>query len=97
MRECARKKVKMNKEMQIKKIKEKLGVSQKEAAHIYESFCEMITEGIREYGKVKLDPFTFTTKDVPERKHRNPKTGEEIIKAAHKKVAVKVSKNFIVE
>lgn len=76
----------MNKQDLIKKVAEKLEISQKEAKEIYEVVVDIAVEAINDPASDKftlpgLVTFTKTARDAATR--RNPKTGEPVEVAAH--------------
>lgn len=76
----------MNKQDLIKKLAEKLDVSQKEAKEMYEAVVDVAVEAITDSENDKftlpgLVTFTKTARDAATR--RNPKTGEPVEVPAH--------------
>lgn len=85
----------MNKDTFVKKYAVKTGQNQKDALVQVDAFIDVLIEGLKEDKKVALVGFgNFEAVDVPERTHRNPKDGSEVVKPAHKKVKFKVGKRL---
>ena len=85
----------MNKKEQIVALATKLATTQKDAEVIYDAFIEMVSEGIRESGKVRVGNLvTFEVVEQKQRQGRNPKTGQPLTIEAKNKVKAKVSKSF---
>ena len=58
---------------------QELGLSRKEAAELFESVLDKISDTLASGGPVKLSSFgSFTVRSKSERIGRNPKTGEEV-------------------
>ena len=77
----------MNKEELVQEISKKAKVTQKEAAEVLTSLVETVQKTVAKGEKVTLVGFgTFETRKRPERKGRNPRTGETI-KIPARKVA----------
>ena len=75
------------------KVAEKVGLSKTKADEVVSIFIEEIQEQLRLGQVVNLPGFAkFTPSLGPERKGKNPATGNEIISPAKKVVKVKVSK-----
>jgi len=79
----------------VKAVAEKTGLTQKDVKRVINAMADVIVDVVKEGDTVKLaDIGTFKMKEVPEKKARNPKTGEEITVPAHKKLVFKVSKKY---
>jgi len=73
---------------------EKLQLPKKDAMTYVEVTINLIVEELTHGNKVSFSEIgTFKINDVKEKKHRNPKTGEAIIKPAHKKLKFTPSKS----
>lgn len=69
----------MNKSELITALSEKTGTSKKVAEESLNAFVEIVTEELKNNGKVQLVGFgTFETRKRAARKGRNPQTKEEI-------------------
>ena len=69
----------------------KTGVTKREDEEFVKAFIEVTEEALSEGEEIQFIGFgTFSVKDTPERKGRNPQTGEEITIAARKSVHFKV-------
>lgn len=87
----------MNKKDFAKILAEKTGNTIKDTELFITTFFDTIKEEVKE-DKIKFaDGISFETVIVPEKKARNPKTGEEILVPSKKKVKVKLYKGFAVE
>ncbi len=89
----------MTKTEVLKKITEKVSVSQKEAEAVLSAFSELVTEILTENREEKI-PFeklgSFKVKNVPERKGQiilGEKAGEEYCVPAHDEITFKMSKS----
>lgn len=70
-------------------------MTKKDASKSVEAVLEAIAGALREGEKVQLIGFgNFEVKDKPERKGRNPRTGEEMIIPARKSVSFKAGKQL---
>ncbi len=69
----------------IGKIAEKSGISKSEAARVFDTVTDELTELLSNGEKVTFPGFgTFAVKERAERKGRNPQTGNEITISARK-------------
>ena len=85
----------MNKTDLINKVAEATQMTKKDASKSVEAVLESIAGALREGEKVQLIGFgNFEVKDKPERKGRNPRTGEEMIIPARKSVSFKAGKQL---
>ena len=85
----------MNKTELINVVKEKTGLSKKDAEQAVNAMLDTVTEELVKGGKVQIVGFgTFEVKERPARTGRNPATGETIEIAASKAPAFKVGKTF---
>jgi nucleoid DNA-binding protein len=85
----------MTKKEFVKAIAEKTGLTQAKVSDVLKVMGEVIVETVKKGDTVRLsDLGTFKLKEVSERKGRNPKTGEEIMIPAHKKMVFQVSKKY---
>ena len=76
-------------------LRERTGISQKQAMEAVELFLESIKESLKEGDKVSLVGFgTFYLKTKDARNGRNPRTGEKIKIPAKSVVAFKPGKEF---
>lgn len=76
----------------VRAIAEITGGTQKDAKMHLDATLEAIVRGLREEGSVELKGFgKFVTKEVEERTAKNPKTGEDVLVPAHRKVSAKLS------
>lgn len=76
-------------------LREKTGVSQKQAIDAVEIFLESVKEALKAGDKVSLVGFgTFYLKNKEARNGRNPRTGEKIKIPAKSVVAFKPGKEF---
>jgi integration host factor subunit alpha len=73
-------------------LKEKYELSDYEAKQLVDGIFEEISSALEDHGEVKLSGFgKFTVSDSPERVGRNPKTGEEAVISARKRITFKPS------
>lgn len=80
----------------IKALADKKGSTQKDAAEFLKAFEDVTKEALKAGDDINLIGFIkIFVKDVEERVHKNPKTGEQVIKPAHKAAKAKVSKNIL--
>lgn len=64
-------------------------------ADVVKAFLDSVTDTLRSGNDVKLTGFaTIKVKDCAARTGKNPKTGEPIDIAAHRKVSIKASKRL---
>ncbi|MBA4601295.1 HU family DNA-binding protein [Thermoactinomyces mirandus] len=85
----------MNKTDLINKVAEATQMTKKDASKSVEAVLESIAEALCKGEKVQLIGFgNFEVKDKPERKGRNPRTGEEMIIPARKSVSFKAGKQL---
>jgi len=76
-------------------LREKTGISQKQAMEAVELFLDSIKNSLKDGDKVSLVGFgTFYLKNKDERNGRNPRTGENIRIPAKSVVAFKPGKEF---
>lgn len=76
-------------------LRERTGISQKQAMEAVELFLESIKESLKDGDKVSLVGFgTFYLKTKDARNGRNPRTGEKIKIPAKSVVAFKPGKEF---
>ncbi|MEM6602748.1 MAG: HU family DNA-binding protein [Pseudomonadota bacterium] len=74
----------------IEAVYEACSVTRSDATLLFDTFIEGVIELLRENNEFKVPKFgTFVLKDKAERTGRNPKTGEEVLIAAHKAVSFK--------
>lgn len=65
-------------------------LTKKKAGEIVDAVLDGILHGLSKGEDVSLVGYgTWKIVDVPEREHSNPKTGEKVIKPAHRKVKFK--------
>lgn len=78
----------------VKATAEKSGLSQAKVREVYDALVEVVHGMVKETEAgdqvTLLNLATFKVVDVPERVHRNPRTGEEVTKPAHKAVKAKL-------
>lgn len=85
----------MNKTDLINKVAEATQMTKKDASKSVEAVLESIAGALHNGDKVQLIGFgNFEVKDKPERKGRNPRTGEEMIIPARKSVSFKAGKQL---
>lgn len=85
----------MNKTDLINKVAEATQMTKKDASKSVEAVLESIAGALQNGDKVQLIGFgNFEVKDKPERKGRNPRTGEEMIIPARKSVSFKAGKQL---
>ena len=85
----------MNRADLIDKIAENVGSHKCEAEKFVKAYEDVITDCLRQGEKIHLHGFLdFTVKEFEEKDYKNPKTGEESILPATKKVRVSVSKTL---
>ncbi len=85
----------MNKAELIAAVAASAEVSQKEAAKVVGAVMDEIKEALKKGDKVQLVGFgSFEVKNKPERKGKNPRTGEEITIKASKAPVFKAGKAF---
>ena len=83
----------MNKTELVAAIAEKADMSKKDAEKALKAFEEVVTEELKNGGKVQLVGFgTFEVSERAERMGRNPQTGEDMIIAASKAPKFKAGK-----
>jgi DNA-binding protein HU-beta len=76
----------MNKDALIAKVAELTESTKKDAKVAVEAVLEAIVDGLVEDGEVSISGFgKFTAKEVAASTKRNPRTGEEVQVAAHRK------------
>ena len=69
----------MNRKELAQVVRDRIGLTQKAAEDTVDVAFEAITTAMRDGDKVSIPGFgTFAAKDKPERKARNPQTGEQI-------------------
>ncbi len=79
----------------IERIAAKNDLAKSVAANIANDFLNAIVEEVAAEKRIEFNGFGFfTVADIAEREGRNPRTGEKIIIAAHKKIVFKPSKTF---
>lgn len=79
----------------IKEIANNTGNSIKDCESIINNLLETITTTLKKNDKITFTGFgSFNAKNVPARKGRNPKTGEEITIAARRQVTFSVGKSL---
>ena len=87
----------MKKAELVKAIAKKAELTKKEVEAVFKAFEEVVNEelitGKTDYISVG-ELGRFVVVEVPEKKARNPRTGEEITIPAHKKLKFKVSKAY---
>lgn len=75
---------------------EKSGYRKTDCEKIVEAVLDGIKDALREGFRVDIRGFgTFKPKDVAARTARNPKTGESVEVAAHRKVSFKAGKDLV--
>lgn len=75
----------MNKKELVAAIADKCGMKKVDADKVMEAFTEIVTEELRNGGKVALVGFgTFEVSERAEREGRNPKSGETMMIPASK-------------
>ncbi len=76
-------------------LRERTGLSQKQALECVEIFLDSVKESLKAGEKVSLVGFgTFYLKEKNERKGRNPRTGEQIMIPSKSIVSFKPGKEF---
>lgn len=79
----------------VKATAETTGLSQTKVREVYDALVANIQESVKglDAGDTLRLPnlVNFKVVDVPEREHRNPRTGETVTKPAHKKVKAAVT------
>lgn len=86
---------KVTKKELVKEVAKAVNVTQKDAGAIIDAFTAAIVDKLVAGNEVKLPGFaTFIPQDVPARTARNPRTGESVQVAPHKRLKVKVSKTL---
>ncbi|MDM3846086.1 MAG: HU family DNA-binding protein [Aphanizomenon gracile PMC638.10] len=81
-----------------KYLQQSTGYSEVTVKSVMESFCKFIQISLRNGEEVRIDKFgVFNFRDLPERKGRNPRTGEEIDVDAKRKPTFKFSKGFDIQ
>lgn len=85
----------MNKTDLIAAVAEKSGTSKANAKLVIDSVLETITESLAKSTEVSLPGFgSFSVKAKPERKGRNPRTGEDIVIPARNSITFKAGKQL---
>lgn len=85
----------MNKTELVSSIADKNNITKKDAEGLVDGLIETIIDALNEGDKVNINGFgVFDVKVSPERRGRNPRTGEEIIIQEHKSVTFKASKSI---
>ena len=85
----------MNKTELVAAIAEQAGISKKDAEKALKAFTDVVTEELKNDGKVQLVGFgTFESKARAAREGKNPQTGAKIQIAACKVPAFKAGKAF---
>lgn len=83
----------MNKSELTAEMAEKAGISKKDAAAALDAFVEVVTDDLKQGGKVQLVGFgSFEVKDRSARMGRDPRTGAHVYIAASKLPAFKAGK-----
>ncbi len=83
----------MNKKELVAAIADKCGMKKVDTDKVIEAFTEVVTEELKNGGKVALVGFgTFEVSERAEREGRNPKTGETMMIPASKNPKFKVGK-----
>lgn len=78
----------------IKLICEKTGKSQSDVKQVFDATIDVIVEELVKGSDINLIGFaSFKVKQVPERKGRNPATGQEITIAARKALSITPGKS----
>jgi DNA-binding protein HU-beta len=76
-------------------LQQSTGYSEPTVKSVIESFYKFIEVSLRNGDEVRIDRFgIFSFRDLPERKGRNPRTGEEIDVDAKRKATFRFSKSF---
>ena len=79
-------------------LQQSTGYSEVTVKSVIESFYKFIQVSLRNGEEVRIDKFgVFNFRDLPERKGRNPRTGEEIDVDARRKPTFKFSKSFDIQ
>jgi nucleoid DNA-binding protein len=79
-------------------LQQSTGYSEVTVKSVLESFYKFIQVSLREGEEVRIDKFgVFSFRDLPERKARNPRTGEQIDVDAKRKPTFKFSKGFDIQ
>ena len=79
-------------------LQQSTGYSEVTVKSVIESFYKFIQVSLREGEEVRMDKFgVFSFRDLPERKARNPRTGEQIDVEAKRKPTFKFSKGFDIQ
>ena len=85
----------MNKTELIAAIAQQAGMSKKDAEKALKAFVDVVTNELKEGGKVQVVGFgTFECRERSAREGKNPQTGEKIKIAACKTPAFKAGKAF---
>lgn len=83
----------MNKKELIAAVADKCGVKKTDAEKVLEAFTEVVTDELKNGGKVAMVGFgTFEVAERAEREGRNPKSGESMIIPASRNPKFKVGK-----
>lgn len=81
----------------IKAVAEKTELTQTKAREVYDALTEVVAEELKtlEAGEslALVNLVTFKAKQVEERTHRNPKTGEPVVKPTHKAIKASLPKS----
>ncbi|WP_455640290.1 HU family DNA-binding protein [Parabacteroides sp.] len=86
----------MNKAELVKRVADRMRVSQKMASQFVEIFKETLEEAIKEDGSMTLQGFgTFTHWAQTERLGRNPKTGTSVTIPARSSIKFKPGKDLL--
>ena len=88
----------MTKQEMIKEIAEKAHVTQGVANEVFDAFCDVIRDAMKDDDKITLPSIgSFSVKEVPERHGTirfGEKTGQEYVVPAHKEPTFKISGIF---
>lgn len=85
----------MNKQEFSNRLSVKLDKTKKEASLITDAFLETLRESLVEDGSIKfVGDWSLETVPTKERNFKNPKTGEDVIKEAGKRIKFKAGKMF---
>ena len=88
----------MTKQEMIREIAEKAHVTQGVANEVFDAFCDVIRDAMKDNDKITLPSIgSFSVKEVPERRgiiRLGDKAGQEYVVPAHSEPRFKVSKVF---
>jgi DNA-binding protein HU-beta len=85
----------LSKEKQAELLKQELDISKTMALDFLSAFERIITDALANGQRVKINDIgVISVTDVPGRTYRNPSTGGEVYKDAHRKVKFKPSQEL---